>query len=218
MKNYLKKALYISFFIVLAVFLSVSCTRSVPEITYGFIQLVLYQGEEGPIERFSFFIIPEDEDGIDNLDELYLFHDREQLRWKINSDEWVNFTQDGRQWIGTRSISIADGTLPRGNYRAVLFNKGGESSERTFTFDADVRFPFPEIIVTDGLYTVNSQWPVNHLVCFDRTGNYVTTIQLTFLSGRIAQLSLPASVRTVALWAEDELYFCSAYTNVVSIN
>jgi len=218
MKNLSKKTYYVFIIAVLLAVFSVSCTRSEPEITFGFIKLVLYQGEEGPTEQFSFFIIPEDEDGIDNLDELYLYHDREQLRWHIKSDEWVRSRHDGKDWIGTRSLAISEGSLPRGVFRAVLVNKGGESSQRTFTYDGNVRFPFPELEITDGVYNVRSQWPVNRLVCYDSSGTYTNTVVLSSLSGNISQLGLPSGVRTAALWAEDEINFCSAFTDVVPLN
>jgi len=200
------------------VFFSISCSTSKPEITYGFMQLVLYQGDIGPVEHFSFFIIPEDEDGFENLDELYLYHDKDQLRWKISSEDWISYTQDDRTWIGTRSIAIQDGLkLPRGVYRAVLVNKGGEKGEREFTFDAQVRYPFPEFTVADGMYTVKSQWPSNRLVCYDRAGNYTSTVEVSSFSGSISQLNLPSAVRSAALWAEDPAYSTSAFTNAVTV-
>jgi len=209
---------YFSFCAFAAVFLSVSCTNSKPEIAYGFLQMVMYQGDDGPQEYFTFFIIPEDSDGIDNLDELYLYHDREQLIWKMKSDEWINHVQDGKTWIGTRSLSGINNTLPSGVYRAVLVNKGGEKAERNFTFDAAVRHPFPELEISGGVYTVRSAWPSNSLVCYDRSGNFLSTIALTSLSGSVSDLKLPSGSRTAALWAEDEANFCSAFTNVVSLN
>lgn len=207
------------FFAVLAVLLlfSVSCSRTKPEITYGFMQLVLYQGDPRPVEHFSFFIFPKDEDGIENLEELYLYHDREQLRWHIKNDEWITYVQDGNTWIGTRSIAVQEGlSLPRGQYRAVLINKGGEKGERNFTFDAEVRFPFPELDIGEGRYVINSRWPNNRLICYDNQGNYVSTITPESITGSVTQLNLPSSVRSVALWAEDPAYFCSALTNVIS--
>jgi len=220
MKLIKKITLYFSFCACAAVvfLLSVSCTNTKPEITYGFIQLVLYQTDSGPQEHFSFFIIPEDDDGLDNLDELYLYHDREQLVWKFKSDEWISYAQDGKTWIGTRSISGMNNSLPGGVYRAVLVNKGGEKAERNFTFDSTVRYPFPELEISDGVYTVRSVWPSNSLVCYDRSGKYLSTVALTSLSGSVSQLRLSSDARTAALWAEDEDNFCSAFTNVVPIN
>jgi len=205
-------------FLLIIVLISLSCTRSKPEITYGFLQLVLYQGETGVNEQFSFFIIPNDGDGINNLDKLYLYHDREQLRWQINSDEWISYEDDGRTWIGTRSISVAEGNLPRGVYRAVLFNKGGESTERNFTFDGNINYPFPELTISEGNYTINSTWPVNRLICYDSAGNYVTDILVENLTGRVSNFNFPSTVLTAALWADDEANFTSAYTNVVPVN
>ena len=206
-------------FTALVVLLSLqSCSRSKPTIEYGFISLVLYEGPTKLLERYSFFIIPEDEDGIENLDVLHLYNDREQLRWTIRSDEWVTYTADGSTWIGTRSIALQnDESLPRGLYRAVLVNKGGEKGERFFTFDGEVRFPFPSLEISAGRYNVSSAWPKNRLICYDNEGNYVTTVELGSLNGTITALNLHTSIRTVALWAEDPDRFCSAYTNIVSI-
>jgi hypothetical protein len=206
------------FFPALAAVFALSCSNSRPEITYGFIQLVQYHGNAGAEERYTFFILPDDEDGLENLDELRLYHDREQLCWVIKSDEWITHTQDGKDWIGTRSIAMQDGeSLPRGLFRAVLVNKGGEKGERLFSFDGDVRFPFPELRVLEGRYEAVSEWPANRLICYDASGNYVSTVELRTLAGAVSELRLPSAARTAALWAEDTAYFCNAYTNVVSI-
>jgi hypothetical protein len=206
--------------IILAVFVAVSCSRTEPKIAFGFIEMVYYQEKDKPQERFSFFIIPEDEEGIENLADLYLYHDREQLRWHIKSEDWISYVQDGKTWIGTRSIAIGDDErLPRGQYRAVLVNKGGEKSERNFSFDApeEPRFPFPSLELNAGQYTVNSMYPANRLVCYDEQGKYIYTANLTNLSGQISELNIPANARTVALWAEDTQYFTSAFTYVTPI-
>jgi len=198
----------------------VSCSRSEPKIAFGFIELVYYQDNNRPRERFSFFVIPEDEEGIDNLADLYLYHDREQLRWHISSDDWVSYTQDGKTWIGTRSIAIGeDEILPRGLYRAVLVNKGGEKAERNFSFDApeEPRFPFPVLEISEGQYTVTSQYPANRLVCYDDQGNYIHTETLSSLSGQVSELGIPSNARSAALWAEDAQYFTSAFTYVTAI-
>ena len=220
MKKISKLIYFISVLTLIAVImpLSISCSRTKPEIKFGFIKLVLYEGDPDPVERFSFFIIPEDADGLDNLDELYIYHDREQLRWQIKNDEWIKQSHDGREWIGTRSLSTREGVLPRGVFRAVLINKGGESSERSFTYDGNVRFNFPELTIEEGMYTITSEWPENRLVCYDRSGNFIMTINPASRSGSVSDLRLTQAVRTVALWAEDELNFCSAFTNAVLIS
>ncbi|WP_461247297.1 hypothetical protein [Treponema sp. R6D11] len=218
--NFISKTVKLAVFsAVFAVFfvLFASCSTSQPEISYGFINLVLYEGESGPVEHFSFFVIAEDEDGLENLDELYLYNDKEQLRWKIRNDEWVSFVQDNKTWIGSRSITIQEGSLPRGVYRAVLVNKGGEKGERTFTYDATVSHPFPVFQIENGMYTVKSEWPSNRLVCYDKAGNYISTVDLQSLSGSVSQLNLPQAAATAALWADDPAYYYSAFTNVIPV-
>ena len=197
---------------------SVSCSRTKPEISFGFIQLVQYEAETRPLERFSFFIIAEDEDGLENLEELYLYNDREQLRWLVKSDDWITIINDGVTWIGTRSIALLNNeSLPLGQYRAVLVNKGGEKSERYFSFDSQVRYPFPSLAISEDRYTVNSDWPNNRLVGYDGEGNYVSTVEIWELNGLVSELRFPSNVRTAALWAEDPDRFSSAFTNVVSV-
>jgi hypothetical protein len=219
MSFFRKNVKFALFSAVFSAFLAVfaSCSTSKPEISFGFLSLVLYEGESGPVENFSFFVIADDEDGVENLEELYLYHDREQLRWKIKNDEWISFTQNNKTWIGSRSITTQDGTLPRGVYRAVLVNKGGEKGERLFTYDSDVRHPFPKFVIENGMYTVNSEWTSNRLVCYDRAGNYISTVDLKSLSGPVSQLNLPSTVATAALWAEDTAYSISAFTKVVPV-
>jgi len=212
MKFTVFSSLFLAFFAMI-----VSCSTAKPEISYGFISLVLYETDSDPSEQFSFFVIAEDEDGVENLDELYLYHDKEQLCWKIKNDEWVSFVQDNKTWIGSRSITIQEGSLPRGVYRAVLVNKSGEKGERLFTYDADVRHPFPKFEIENGIYTVKSEWPVNRLVCYDKAGNYHSTVALQSLSGSVSQLNLPSAVMSAALWAEEPAHFLSAFTNVVPV-
>jgi len=196
-----------------------SCSRGEPRINYGFMDLVYYQGKEKPEEHYSLFVMAEDDDGIENLSELYLYHDREGLRWKINSDDWVQYQEEGKTWIGTRSIAIGDGPLPRGQFRAVLINKGGEKTERRFTFDGpeESPYPFPFFSISDGVYRIDSRYPINYLVGYDQQGKPVQTITLGNIEGNTRDLRLTNGVRTAALWAEDPEYHISALTDAVMV-
>ena len=207
--------------VVIAVVVAVSCSKTEPNIAFGFIELVYYQSRGRPVEQFSFFIVAEDDDGIENLADLYLYHDREQLRWHIPSDDWVSYTESGKTWIGSRSIAIGENeNLPRGQFRAVLVNKGGEKTERNFSFDApeDSVFPFPTLEISGGRYTVRSAYPENRLVCYDDQGYYVHTANLDSLTGSINDLGIPSNVRTAALWAQDARRSTSAFTDVAALN
>jgi hypothetical protein len=210
------------FFLCAAALLTVfsGCSRDEHEISFGFIELVYYQGRDGPEERFSFFVMPESGVDIEELAELYLIHDREGLRWKFTSEDWISYTENDRTWIGSRAVSMyRDQRLPRGMFRAELISKGGERSERGFAYDApeESRFPFPFLSVDNGFYTIESQYPENRFLCYDEQGNFVSTMDIFPLAGRLSSLSIPDTVRTVALWAEDPEYRTSALTDVVSI-
>jgi len=197
-----------------------ACSRAEPKILYGFIELVYYQGKDKPEERYSFFILPEDDDGVENLSRLYLYNDREGLRWLITSDDWVQYEEEGKTWIGSRNIAMtSDAAMPRGQYRAVLENKGGEKTERRFTYDGpeDSPYPFPFFSISDGIYRMDSRYPVNHLVCYDQQGKPIQTLTITEMQGNIRDLRLANSVRTAALWAEDPEYHISAFTEAVTV-
>jgi len=211
------KALFLYFILIICA-LSFSCSKTVPVIQFGFIQLVQYQSDKKIEEYYSFFIIPEDEDGIDNLDELHLYNDHEQLRWIMKEGEWITFTENEKTWIGTRRIAVQEGmTLPRGVYRAVLINKGGEKGEKSFTFDYENKYKFPTLEIINDMYVINSEYPQNHLVLYDAGGNYISTIDPPLTAGSVSDLNIPQSVLTAALWAEDSEHFCSAITNVVTV-
>lgn len=194
-----------------------SCSKTEPRIPYGVIKLVYCQTQTKPEERFSFFVLAEDDDGIENLDELYLYHDREGLRWKLSAEDWVSVVEEGKTWIGSRSIAMPGGApLPRGQYRGVLVNKGGDKTERTFGFDApeEPRYPFPVFSIYEGRYNIESQYPKHTLIGYDEAGNYVQTIPIEIPQGEVASLGLASQVKSLALWAEDAEYQTSALTDV----
>ena len=219
MKGYFSKTPLRYVIFGLLVFFSgfLSCSKGEPRIVYGFIELVYYSGTEIPEERFTFFVLAEDDDGAANLSELYLYHDREGLRWLLSSDDWILNEEDGKIWVGSRSYSMGDGTLPRGQYRAVLVNKGGEKTERFFTFDAPEAppYPFPFFTVANGIYRIDSRYPVNNLILYDQQGKFVQKLTITDIEGNIQDLRMSSNVRTAALWAEDPEYHISALTEAV---
>jgi len=198
-----------------------SCSKAEPEILYGFIDLVYYMERDKAEERYSFFILPEDDDGVDNLSELYLYNDREGLRWLFTSNDWIRYEEDGKTWIGSRSIAMfGDASLPRGQYRAVLVNKGGESKERRFTYDGPETppYPFPSLsYLGGGNYIIDSQYPVNRLICYDQQGKLLAAVQVSELNGNLRNLRVGDVIRTIALWAEEPEYRISVLTETVSV-
>ncbi|MDR2494585.1 MAG: hypothetical protein LBD24_05100 [Spirochaetaceae bacterium] len=194
-----------------------SCSRTEPRIPYGVIKLVYYQEQSRQEERFSFFVLAEDDDGIENLETLSLYHDREGLRWVMTPEDWVVVEDEGKTWIGSRAIAMpGNETLPRGQYRAALVNKGGDSTERTVTFDAPEtpRYPFPSFTVANRRYALDSQYPAHFFLCYNQAGNLIQTVWLAAPEGDLRDLNLSSDVKTLALWAEDEEYQTAALTDI----
>jgi hypothetical protein len=111
-----------------------------------------------------------------------------------------------------------DEALPRGRYRAVLINKGGEKSERVFAFDApeSSRFPFPTLRIEDGWYQIESKYPSNKFICRDAQGNDIQVVDVPDSGGPLSVLNINQNTRSIALWAEDPEYLSSAMTDLVS--
>jgi hypothetical protein len=213
----LKKVVFFFFFLACLF----SCSRTEPRIPFGCMELIYYPGEARPEERFSFFVIAEDDDGMDNLEDLRLYHDRDGLEWIISHEDWIHLEEGGMHWIGSRSIAMIDnGALPRGQYRAVLFNKGGEKTERLLTFDApeNPRFPYPSFRLEGSNYSINSQYPENVFIAYDQQGNIVRTVHIVNAQGNTSELNLPNNARLLALWAKDEVYHTSALTEALALN
>jgi hypothetical protein len=197
-----------------------ACSRTEPKITYGTMRMVYYQNESKPQERFSFFVMPDDDDGFEDIAELRLYHDREGLSWKLTVEDWISYEVNAKTWIGTYSLAMPDDEpLPRGQFRAVIVDKGGEQSERVFAFDApeEPRYPFPFLTIENGRYFVESGYPEHSFICYDAQGEYVNTMPLQILDGAIKDLGLPSNVKGVALLAEDNEYLVSAFMNIVPL-
>jgi hypothetical protein len=200
-----------------------ACSEAAPSITKASLSLVYYEEEDKVRERYTLFVLPQDDDGFQDLGYLYLIHDFESLQWKLTSDDWVREDIKGQTWIGSRAITMGDGsgseTLPRGSFRVVLEDKGGSRGERAVAFDGPEQpeKTFPVFSVSAGTYSASSTYPANYLLCFNRGGEYLNPVPLPALGGRIAELRLGNEVEQVCLWAEDPERSVSCLTKRVPL-
>ena len=211
---------YFVFAVLISLFLLFSCSQSAPEIKYGALELVYYENGGRPAERLTFFILPHDNDGFEDLDDLWLYHDWEGLSWHLSSKDWLKENAENDTWIGSRAIAMEDGnTLPRGQYRAVLIDKGGNRTERLLTFDAPPQSgrPFPRLIISGSMYRIESDYTEQNLVVFDNEGNYLVTVIPPSTEGTVSELGLPSSAESLALWARDPARSVSAFTDIVPL-
>ena len=206
--------------ILFGTFMITSCSQSSPEIRYGTLELIYYENGGNPVERLSFFILPHDNDGFNDLEELWLYHDWEGLSWQISSKNWILETIEGNTWIGSRSISMIDGSpLPRGLFRAVLIDKGGNRGERQFTSDAPSEWdePFPSFSIIGNQFRIESQFPQQRLLVYDNEGNYLLTVQPQSLEGNVSDLGLPSQAESLALWARNSGRSFSFFSDIVPL-
>jgi hypothetical protein len=206
--------------VVLLLWGTVSCSRAEPVIRFQAMKLVYYQNETGFDERLTFFVLPDDPDGPEDVDELYLYHDLEGLSWYLTSADWVQRQQDNRLWIGAYGLAPPPGEkLPSGLYRAVVIDKGGEKSERTFGFEVPdtPHYPFPELAVEDGAYTIKCDYPEMYFLGFGSDGAYLSTVTASAFSGRVADLRFANNIASFALWADDSERSTAALTNTYPV-
>jgi hypothetical protein len=204
----------------LAVLALDSCSQAAPRLVAVSLRLVYYRTGAAVSERLSCFVLADDDDGEADLEELRIINDRAQLYWTLKSSDWLSVVKTGQTWFGSHAISMPEGMrFPRGTYRIVLVDKGGERNERTVAFEAPIvsERPFPTLSIEDGSYIVTSNYPKNLLVTYGASGAILRSLELTARSGKIADLSLGPNVHSIALWAEDEGSSVAAFTQSVTI-
>lgn len=126
-----------------------ACTPRPPEIlrVEAELRLVTDRETDREYEQLSLFVEGEDPDGFEDLDELVLLNDQAGLYWRIDRSRWV-VTREGR-WIGSAALTMPLlSAFPRGDYRLVLYDAGGNSQE-TIVSVAGPRqaVPAPELVV-----------------------------------------------------------------------
>ena len=123
------------------VILVVSCAGSPPQLLETFLQITVFHDIElgATYEQLTFFAHVRDEDGIDDVDALFLIHDDSRLLWRLTADNWAQRTRGTENWLGAETLTMADGTtFPRGSYRVIVVDRAGRRDESTVTLAARV--------------------------------------------------------------------------------
>ncbi len=191
----------------LAVLYFGACSQAAPSLLSVELRLVSQAADMGAYkERLSFFVLAADDDGIIDLDELYLLNDQSQLFWSLDASEWIRVDAPGQTWLGSHSLAMPQGdAFPRGLYRAVLIDKSGERAERQTALDVDegTAKPLPLFTIENGRYSIVSDYQSNSIVFYDGAMKIIETKPFPALEGSLSELGRPAGARYVALWAED---------------
>ncbi len=166
------------FFLLLVVFFLISCSGEPPELHNIEYQLLLINNNtyKEPFEYLSLFFYGEDEDGIDDIDKLYLINDDNYTMWDIPSDRWVSKNILGTEWMGFNSLMApGDGHFPEGNYRVLIVDLGGESAETTFFLRNRIPekedLTLPEVIYDNETVQIQSDFPTLQIWYYDSDDN-----------------------------------------------
>jgi hypothetical protein len=178
----------------LAAGLLASCAGKPPEILRVLWQVTLVDDREldARYTAVSLFIKPSDPDGFDDLAELYLIHDREELFWRLDADSWQK-SGTGEPWIGSNGLGMPDGSpLPAGEYRVLLRDLGGESTEQTLRLPEvgreELERLLPRVEVDAGEIRVQGRSFARQLWLYDANGAYLTIRPLQGNKQAVAEL------------------------------
>lgn len=149
------------------------CGNTLPEVSAVEWRLETRPAPTGPdFESLSVFASLRDEDGLDNIGEIWVVSDEATLAWKMTSADWIRVTQGADTWIGASALAPPElGALPRGVYRLVAIDAAGQRAEREFRISGS--FPDakpPTLVFSAGKLSFASSWPETLALAFDGTG------------------------------------------------
>jgi hypothetical protein len=163
-----------------------SCTGQPPEIARIFWQLNIVENREQNLtyQRLSLFIKPNDPDGFEDIEEVFLINDQQELLWHLEAESWAQSGAEQDIWIGSNALQMPDGaSFPAGEYRILLRDVGGDSAEQSIRLQLlslkQAKRYMPAVTVEKGKITVTGDAPIYQLWLYDAAGRYVNPIPLS---------------------------------------
>jgi hypothetical protein len=85
-----------------------SCTGEPPEIVRVFWQLNIVDDREQDLsyQTLSLFVKPNDPDGFEDIEDVYLINDEQELFWRLDGESWVQSGSAQEIWIGSNSLKL----------------------------------------------------------------------------------------------------------------
>ena len=168
------------------VLLLLTCTGEPPEILRVFWQLNMVEDLEQNLsyQSLSLFVKPNDPDGFEDIEDLYLISDEQELFWRLDVDRWAQSGTDQEIWIGSNSLKMPDGaSFPAGEYRILLRDVGGESAEQTIRLQPmssrEAKRYLPEVTVGNGQIRVRGEAESYQVWVYDAAGRYVASFPVS---------------------------------------
>ena len=128
-----------------------SCSESAPKISQTFWQVNLMRDQKTGqnSQALTIFVMASDEDGVDDMDKMYVINDEHQLYWEISGSS-LRMEKYGENeiWMGSNFITMPtpDEPLPSGTYRIMLLDSSGERAKTT-------------VVVKNNIKSAPEKWP-----------------------------------------------------------
>jgi hypothetical protein len=158
----------------------------------------------GTYESLSVFATVKDEEGLDDIESLWIVHAGEELAWGLTNATWTRKSEGADTWFGAGDLIRFDyGPLPRGEYEILVINAAGERVKRLFRVDAAApQLALPVLSFSDGAVDVVSSWPETLLLGFDRTGGLAASIAAPIgKAALVSVLGAEAAAKTIEVAA-----------------
>ena len=121
-----------------------SCSESAPKIgqTFWQINLVHDQSTGRNSQALTIFVMASDDDGVDDMDKMYVINDEHQLYWEISgSNLRMEKYGENEVWMGSNFITMADPreSIPSGTYRIMLLDSSGERAKTSIVISNNIK-------------------------------------------------------------------------------
>jgi hypothetical protein len=163
----------------LAALAATGCGAKLPEISALEWRLEKRPLGAGPdYESLSVFAAIKDEDGLDNIAEIWIVEDDASYAWKLSDSDWIKAKEGADTWFGASALAGPElAALPRGSYRMLVVDSGGQRVEREFRVSGS--FPpraAPTVSLSGAALSIGSSWPETLVLAFDGAGALLASV------------------------------------------
>jgi len=176
--------------LIASLFFLLSCSENAPVINQVFWQINLRQGTDLSVrEELNVFLQTSDEDGLEDLQSLYVINDERGTYWQVDKEEWNSKNIRKETWIGKSSlINNQSSYIDRDNYRVLIIDSAGSRDEGEISVNTpalDLKdIPFPRVSIETDFLAIESPKRVGLLIWFyDDAGNFLGEVKTA--AGRV---------------------------------
>ena len=128
-----------------------SCSESAPKISQTFWQINLVHDQKTGknSQALTIFVMASDDDGVDDMDKMYVINDEQQLYWEISGSSLRSEKYgENEVWMGSNFITMSnpEESIPSGTYRIMLLDSSGERAKSS-------------VVINNNIKAVPEKWP-----------------------------------------------------------